>query len=235
LLRAPYVVVLRVLSAITVSILFFVSSYLLGAALHMASIGWFPADIGNPSTDPHGRGIEDSADLFGVGPLIIVLFSAIAGWLTWLTTFRANRTMEFWICSTVFSVFSVITIANYIRMDTIFTRDAQAVLNLFLVASTASLLAISEPYISRIGSVFFSVLARFLQALAMYTFLAAPIWYTISFLSWKIGAGELKSLDEAAKAVAGAASLMGTAGLTWKNGGFSRPRQAKSSQPPTRS
>lgn len=180
--------------------------------------------IGSPSVDPHGRGKEGAVDFLGVGPFIVVFLGAIGACLVVLATFEENRTWEFYLTSLGFLIFSAVTAANYTRFDAIFTRDSQAILNIFLVGTAISVIAMFQVHLSKVKILALNIIAMFILFLMAYAFVALPGWYTISYLSWRLGAGELESLDSAAKAVGGMGSILGILGLQWKSGVLQRQR-----------
>jgi hypothetical protein len=178
---------------------------------------WFPPHIGSPSTDPHGRATTGAIDT-GLGIFICPLLGVIGGWLAWLWTDRKNWSFDLFVTSPLFVAFAIISAANYISYDTLFTRDAQAVLNLILFAAGATVVVLLQSNLSKSISLFIYILGAGVLAFTIYAFVAIPIWYSISFVSWKLGAGELNSLDSAAKAISAAASLIAVIGIIWKDG-----------------
>jgi hypothetical protein len=196
-----------------------VGSYLSGLLILMAASSLFPPIVGEPSSDPRGRGLVSASDV-GLGPFIYLLLGAVAAWLAWLWTDRKNWSVDLFVASPVFLVFAVLTGANYIKVDTLITRDTQAVLNVLLTSSGVAIVVILHNSMHSIKSIFFHATGKAILVFCAYAFIAIPLWYTISFLSWKLGAGELDSLDDAAKALGAAASLLTFLGLAWKDGHF---------------
>lgn len=209
---------LRLIAALATFLVITIGASLFGGELIGWASGQFPPMLDYPSTDPHGRGITDAADVIGIGPFIIVLIGAVGAWLAWLWTDRRNWSVDLFAASPAFIIFAPITAANYTYEDMVFTRDAQAVLNILLVASGATVVMILQQSLRRAKSTLLIIGGSCVLAFCIYGFIAIPLWYSISFLSWKQGAGELNSLDAAAKAIAAAASLLAVAGLLWKDG-----------------
>jgi len=181
----------------------------------------FPPQVGSPGTDPRGREITGAVDV-GLGPFICILLGAIAGWLAWLWTDRRNWSLDLAVASPLFLIFAIISAANYITLDVVFSRDAQAVLNILLAATGVTVALLLQKNLTASTSTLIYVLGASLLAFCIYAFVAIPLWYSLSFLSWKMGAGELTSLDAAAKAISAAASVLSVVGLLWKDGRLSR-------------
>jgi hypothetical protein len=168
------------------------------------------------------RGDEGAIDVFGIGPFIIIILSFAASVLTYAATFRENWTLSFVTKSLLFLVFSIVSTANYAHGDLILGKEPQAILNIAMIGVSIGIVFIIQKYVSRCKDevAYFSFL--FLLLLIVYAFIAVPMWYTISFLSWKLGAGSLASLDSSAKALGAVASLVAVFGLEWKSGRLTR-------------
>jgi uncharacterized membrane protein YbjE (DUF340 family) len=172
--------------------------------------------LGDGEADPRGRGgpiFDDTVGLF-----IPVLFGLTAGWIVWLATDRKNWSIDLLVATPIFLLAGPIASANWASADVIFTRDAQALLNILLVASGIAVAYALQKSLKRISSTFVLVLASTVLAICIFAFVAIPLWYTLSYLSAKLGAGKLDSLDAAAKAVGAAGSLLAVLGLQWKEG-----------------
>ncbi len=180
----------------------------------------FPALVGYPSTDPHGRGTMDAADA-GIGLFLFLLLGLVGGWLGWLATDRRNWSLDLFISAPIFLLFAAVAGANYLHFDQLFTRDAQAVLNILLVASGASVVFILQKSTERIRSMFLRVLAACLLSLTIYAFVVIPLWYSIDFVTWKLHAGKIESAESLAKTLGAVGSLLAAVGLTWKGGALS--------------
>lgn len=185
---------------------------------HLWNIAYISPMQGFPGDDPHGRGTEAAIDFLGVGLFVMIFLSAIGAALAVLATFRENWNSEFVITSLAFLLFAGVTLANYMSMDVVFTRDSQAILNVLLVGSAVGVIVLIQKYIAKIKIVSVYVVAVFILFLSAFAFVALPAWYTISFVSWRLNAGELKSLDDIAKAIGGIGSLLAVLGLQWKSG-----------------
>lgn len=210
-------IILRGIAALSAFIIVTVGSYLGGIFLFTWAASSCELIVSNPSTDLCGRGHMAAADV-GIGPFICLLLGVVAAWLALLWTSKRNWTIDLFVASPIFIVFSVITSANYISRDVIFTRNAQAILNVLLFSSGVAVVAVLQHSSKKIESKFAAVLGAAVLAFCLYAFVAIPLWYSLSFLSWKLGAGELGSLDAAAKAVGAAISLLAMIGIIWKNG-----------------
>lgn len=198
----------------------FIASYWAGDAIIQKISEIFPPEVGSPETDPRGRGANNAADV-GIGSFICIVQAAIGGWLAWLWTDKRHWSSDLAIASPIFLMLSVISSANYIHRDVIYTRDAQAVLNVMLAATGVSVVIILQKSLSTIRSVATYVLGMLLLSFCIYGFVAIPIWFSISFMSWKLGAGELSSLEATAKALGAVATLLAAAGIIWRDGRLS--------------
>jgi hypothetical protein len=187
-------------------------------ALYIWDVAYIDPVLGSPSTDPHGRGVEGAVDLFNIGLFVVVLLSALGAVLAVLATYRENWNAEFVITSLAFLIFSGVTVANYMSIDTVLTRDTQAILNVLLLGTAVSVIVLVQKYLTKIKILALYIIAIFGLFLAMYAFVATPGWYTISYLSWRLGAGELKDLEQVANAIGGIGSVLAVLGLQWKSG-----------------
>lgn len=208
---------LRALFVLLIFALVTVAAYISGIMLTSLADGLFPPIEGQPNTDPRGRGTNSAADA-GLGPSICLLLGAIGGWIAWLWTDRKQWSVDLFVATPVFLVLAMISSANYIYNDVIFTRDAQAFLNLLLLASGIATVLVLQKTVRAGLPVIVSVLAHILLMFCIFAFVAIPLWYSISFFSWKLGAGRLDSLDATVKAISAICSLLAVLGLSWKNG-----------------
>lgn len=206
-----------------------VGSYSGGLLLIDAALNEFGPQAGLGDEDPRGRGAGD-VDTFGIGFFICFVLGAVGGWLAWIWTDRRNWSWDLGIASPAFLILAPVASANYISLDVIFTREAQAALNLVLAISGAVVALLLARSLTAARSFLLTVAGSTALAFCLYGFVAIPLWYSLSFLSWKQGAGELNSLDEAAKAVSAAMSLLAVLGLAWKDGKLTlhaRPAKAE--------
>lgn len=132
----------RILIAVAAFFVLPVVFWLIGA--YIWNWAYYEPLEGMPSTDPRGRGIEAAVDFLGVGRFILLLFSAIGAALAFLSTYKENRNAEFFITGIMFLIFASVTGANYTRLDAIFTRDSQAILNIALVGSTVGVVVVLQ-------------------------------------------------------------------------------------------
>lgn len=208
---------LRVLFVLLIFILVTVAAYISGVILTSLADGLFPPIEGQPSTDPRGRGVNSAADV-GLGSSICLLLGAVGGWIAWLLTDRKQWSVDLFVATPIFLFLAMVSSANYIYDDVIFTRDAQAFLNLLLLASGIATVFVLQKTVRASLPVIVSVLAHLLLMFCIFAFVAIPLWYSISFFSWKLGAGKLNSLDATVKAISAICSLLAVLGLSWKNG-----------------
>ena len=188
----------------------------------------FFSPLGIGDADPRGRGeIIYGGD---IGVVIPVMFGAAAGWIAWLASDRKNWSVDLLIAAPIFLFSGPIAAANWASDDGIFTRDAQALLNIFLVASGIAVAYTLQVSLRGVKSNFILVLASSLLAICLFAVVAIPLWYTLSYLSTKLGAGRLDSLDSAAKAIGAASSILMVLGLQWKDGRLTLPRRKNDSQ-----
>ena len=187
-------------------------------ASYIWDVAYINPILGSPSTDPHGRGVEGAVDVFNIGLFVVVLLSALGAALAVLATYRENWNSEFVITCLAFLIFSGVTLANYMSLDAVLTRDTQAILNVLLLGTAVSVIVLLQKHVTKIKILALYIIAVFGLFLAMYAFVATPGWYTISYLAWRLGAGELKNLEEVANAIGGIGSILAVLGLQWKSG-----------------
>jgi hypothetical protein len=213
---------MRIALRATVTVIAFLLLVMLEVWLADTLFGWANARcspiMGEPSTDPCGRGSTASADIFGIGFFICILLGGVGAWLVWMLTDKRNWLTDLLIGTPVFLLFAAITADNYIRRDTVFTADSQAALNFLLVASGVAVVIVLQGSLKRTASKFAFVLGTLTLGFCVFAFIATPLWYTLSFLSWKMGSGKLNSFNDAADALSGAAALLCMLGIVWKKG-----------------
>jgi hypothetical protein len=177
----------------------------------------FPPMVGSPGADPHGRGEPGAVDIFGLGASFITIIMALmGGWIASILSHSEIRTFDNIASACIFLALSGITVANYASVDILITRDAQALMNVLLACAGATLVAAFQATLMERSSKLLLMLGSALLALFIYAFVAIPLWFTFSYVSWKTGAGKLDSLETAAKMISAAASILTVAGLAWK-------------------
>jgi hypothetical protein len=218
--RATVVTGLRIALSIVTFVVVTLGSFIGGTMLFMHASAIFPPIEGFPSTDPSGRGIIPAAGSeIGLFPSLFVGF--IGSWLAYLWTIKKHRSVDLYLATPLFIILSVISSANYISIDIILTRDAQAFLNVLLAASGATVSIILFQALSGVSIFMVRALGSLLILFCLYAFVAVPVWYSISYLSWKFGAGSLDSLDATAKAIGAMSSILLVIGVQWKDGKIS--------------
>ena len=193
-------------------------SFFGGIILAFFTYDLFPPDIGSPSTDLRGRGEQGSADVIGINVFASLIFGFVGAWISVLLTDRENWKLDLLFSAPIFLIFSIVCCANYFAQDQLITRDAQAALNLPLAVSGLTVSIFLQKSLLKTQLMIIRFSGMILLAISYFAFVAIPLWYTLSYLSWKFGAGELESLDTAAKAVGAVASIIAVLGVKWKNG-----------------
>jgi len=217
-MRAVLITAVRCLASLLVFWIVVLGSTYYGARL-VEMIGHaFPPLNGEPSIDPRGRGDVHAADVVGIGAYIGILLGAIGGWLAWLWTDKKYRSVDLAVASPLFLIFAAVSAGNYTHFDVLFTRDAQAVLNILLAATGVTVIATLQRTLQKCSSLLIYTLGSCVLVFGIYAFVAIPLFYSLSFLSWKLGAGEFDSMESAAKAISAAASVISVVGLQWKHG-----------------
>lgn len=204
---------LRMLVAIIVFFCLLAFFYFAGFWLYGQVIDHVP--IGEAGTE---RGEEAAIDVFGIGPLINVILSFAGSVLAYAATFRDNWTWPFALKSLLFLVFASVSAANYADADVILGKEPQAVLNIAMIGVSVGVVFVMQKYISQCKDEALYYTFLFILFLIVYAFIAVPMWYTLAFLSWSIGAGSLKSLDGAAKVFGAVLSIVAVLGVEWKAG-----------------
>ncbi|MFS2179552.1 hypothetical protein ACCC98_26995 [Rhizobium pisi] len=198
-------------------VLTLVFSILEWIVIFRVSNGLFPPIVGDPSLDPGGRGVIGAVAILGIGGYFAAILSAlVGGWIAFVISERENWTFDNIASACIYLVFSGITAANYSNQDGLITRDAQALMNILLACAGATLVPALQSILIKARSRLWLMLGSSLLALFIYAFIATPLWFTFSYTSWKLGNGELDSLEGAAKMIGAAASILTSAGLAWK-------------------
>lgn len=209
-------IIARIILAIIVFILIIFTSIFFGSYVFSYILDQYPPIVGEPSTDPHGRGASGAVDVLNLGPLILIVMGAAGSWISILLTYREYRTVDLIFYSISFLPLSIIAYANYVNLDVVITRDSQSMLNIALILCGITTSMYLYKSLRTMDTKILKNMLTIIFALFVYLFVVIPMWYTISFLSWKIGAGEIKSLDGAAKVLGAAIGIATTIGILRK-------------------